>query len=87
VATSKRVTGTLGPTMIFFSPSLYFTVRTGPSTLLTVWPTAPLVERLFQQYRPISAEVQATACPQLAKTDPASPASAIVVRLEQGCPS
>src|SRR5882672_2428392 len=27
----------------FFSPSLYFTVRTGPSTLVTVWPTAPLV--------------------------------------------
>src|SRR5258708_28363654 len=43
LATSKRVTGTLGPTMIFFSPSRYFTVRTGPSTLLTVWPTAPLV--------------------------------------------
>jgi hypothetical protein len=29
--------------MIFFSPSLYFTVTTGPSTLLTVWPPAPLV--------------------------------------------
>src|SRR5450755_4694669 len=31
LATSKRVTGTLGPTMIFLSPSLSFTVRTGPS--------------------------------------------------------
>jgi len=31
--------------MSFFSnaPSLNFTVRTGPSTLVTVWPTAPLV--------------------------------------------
>jgi len=29
--------------MIVFSPSLYFTVRIGPSTPLTVWPTAPLV--------------------------------------------
>jgi hypothetical protein len=26
--------------MIVFSPSLYFTVRIGPSTPLTVWPTA-----------------------------------------------
>src|SRR5208283_1255575 len=34
LATSKRETGTLGPTMIFLSPSLSFTVRTGPSTLL-----------------------------------------------------
>jgi hypothetical protein len=29
--------------MIFFSPSRYFTARTGPSTLQTVWPTPLLV--------------------------------------------
>src|SRR5579863_7855448 len=41
--TSNRTIGTLGPTTIFCSPSLYLTVMIGASTLLTVAPTVPLV--------------------------------------------
>src|SRR5208282_5982698 len=40
---SKRTIGTSGVTMMFFSPSLYLTVMTGPLTPVTVAPTVPLV--------------------------------------------
>src|SRR6516165_10228397 len=42
-ATSYRTIGTFGVTMIFFSPSLYLTVMTGPSTPATLVPTVPFV--------------------------------------------
>src|SRR5262245_10448069 len=40
---TKETMGTSGGTTIFFSPSLYFTVSTGPSTDVTVCSTLPFV--------------------------------------------